>query len=158
MKRCAAPCIPTYRSGSAQRQEKQQAVLRPRSCRDAGRTGEQIAADGLFRLPQACARQDLIEAESDSIALSCAVYDRLQRVFSRCCSTAASSFDTVFGGMRAIVENRCFQISLMPVVVFFRRFSGSNICAAPGFIDHVNRLVRAIYDRGCNATIILPRP
>ena len=43
--------------------------------------------------------------------------------------TSASSFDTVLGGIRAMVAMAA-SISLMPMV-FLRRPSGSSICDAP---------------------------
>ncbi len=47
----------------------------------------------------------------------------------RCASTSASSFETVFGGMRAIVA-MVASISLTPIVRL-RRASGTSICEAP---------------------------
>jgi hypothetical protein len=70
----------------------------------------------------------LIEADSDSIALSWPNTTRF-RVCSRCLSTSASSFDTLFGGIRAI-DAIVVSISLMPMV-FLRLFSDTSICAAP---------------------------
>ena len=95
---------------------------------DAGRTGEQIAADRLFRLAQARARQlDRCRKRVDGLVL--AIDRRVFNVCSRCCSTSASSLETVFGGMRAMVE-MVVSISFRPIV-FLRRLSGSSICAAP---------------------------
>ena len=106
---------------------------------DAGRTGEQIAADRLFRLAQAGARE--LDRGRQRVRSPCpGRRPRVLSVCSRCCSTAASSFDTVLGGIRAMVEI-VVSISLMPMV-FLRRLSGSSICAAPELVDHVDRLVR----------------
>ena len=83
----------------------------------------------------------MIDAESASIALSWPNTTRFS-VCSRCFSTSASSFDTLFGGIRAIVAI-VVSISLMPMV-FLRLFSATSICAAPDFVDHVDRLVRQL--------------
>ena len=70
----------------------------------------------------------MIAEDSASIALSWPNTTRF-RLASICASTSASSFDTDFGGMRAIVATVA-SMSLMPIV-FLRRASGSSFCEAP---------------------------
>ena len=72
--------------------------------------------------------KSLMDAHSASTALSCPKTTRLS-VFSRSRSVSASSLDTFFGGMRAILATTA-SISLVPSVL--RRLpSGSRRCAAP---------------------------
>ena len=94
---------------------------------DAGRSGEQIGADRLLgsRRP---ARASLIEGERlDRLVLP--VDDPLEASRLEVGQHLASSFETVFGGMRAM-EAMVASISLTPMV-FLRRFSGTSICEAP---------------------------
>jgi hypothetical protein len=94
---------------------------------DARRPGEQVGADRLLGVAQA-ALASLIADVSAVIAGSCPYTTRFN-VVSRLARTSASSFDTVFGGIRAIVA-MVASISLMPIV-FLRRCSGTSICEAP---------------------------
>ena len=80
----------------------------------------------------------MIDAASACDRLVLAVDDCFS-VWSRCCSTSASSFDTVFGGIRAIVA-MVVSISLMPIV-FLRRLSGQQHLRRARLVDHVDRLV-----------------
>jgi hypothetical protein len=74
------------------------------------------------------ARASLMAEDSASIALSWPKTTRF-RLASMCANTSASSLDTDFGGMRAIVA-MVASMSLMPIV-FLRRPSGSSFCDAP---------------------------
>ena len=75
--------------------------------------GEEVAADRLFAIAQPGASElDRRGQRADRLVL--AVDDALQRL-ARCCSTSASSFETILGGMRAIVAIVA-SISLMPIV------------------------------------------
>ena len=105
---------------------------------DAGRAGEQVGADRLLGVAQAGAGElDRRGQRLDRLVL--AVDDPLEGLLSRCASTSASSFETVFGGMRAMVA-MVASISLTPMV-FLRRFSGHQHLRGAGLVDHVDRLV-----------------
>ena len=69
-------------------------------------------------------------------------YTMLFSVCSRCCSTSASSFDTVFGGIRAMVAI-VVSISLMPMVFLPPALRQQHLRGA-GLVDHVDRLVRQL--------------
>jgi hypothetical protein len=94
---------------------------------DASRAGEQIAADWLFRLAQAGARElDRSRQRLDRLVLT--VDDALERIL-QVLKYLRVILDTAFGGIRAMVAI-VVSISLMPMVRL-RRPSGNSICAAP---------------------------
>ena len=94
---------------------------------DAGRPGEQVAADRLLRLAQARAGE-LDRRRQRGDGRSWPNTTRF-RSFSRLAITSASDLDTVFGGMRAIVATVA-SISLHRIF-FLRLPSGTSICEAP---------------------------
>jgi hypothetical protein len=106
---------------------------------DAGGAGEQVVADRLFRIAQARAAS-LIAELSTSIALSWPKTTRF-RSCSRLRSTSCRRFDTVLGGMRAMVAMTA-SISL-GVMVFLRLPRHQHLHRAD-LVDHVDRLVRQL--------------
>ena len=93
---------------------------------DAGRAGEQEAADRLFAACRGPMRAILIAAASASIALSWP-NTTLFRSRSRFCSVLRSSLDTLRGGMRAILAT-ISSISRLPMI--FLLLATSAGCAA----------------------------
>jgi hypothetical protein len=88
---------------------------------DAGGAGEQIVADRLFRFAQARARQlDRRGQRLDRLVLA---EDHALQVLLEVGSCSASSFETVLGGMRAMVA--------MDASISLRRWSSCACSRAP---------------------------
>ena len=105
---------------------------------DAGRAGEQVVADRLFRLAQAGAGQLDRRGQRRRWPRP----DRRPRAsawLSRSFSTSASSLETFFGGMRAILATTA-SISLTPMVLR-RLAAGQQMLRRAGLVDHVDGLV-----------------
>ena len=95
---------------------------------DAGGAGEQIGADGLFRLAQAGARQlDGRGQRMDRLVL--AIDHAAQIGFQGLAAPRHRSWRRTWTGMRAILATTS-STSLTPIT-FLRRLSGSSICEAP---------------------------
>ena len=105
---------------------------------DAGRTGEQEAADRLALIAQARARHLDGRRRARSIAVSWPKITSL-RLRSRLRSTSRSDVDTLFGGMRAMratTSSMCSHVDRWLALAV-----GLEPQPRAGLVDHVDRLV-----------------
>ena len=122
---------------------------------DAGRAGEQVAADRLLRLAQAGAGQ--LDRRRRAPRSPCpGRRPRASASFSRCASTSASSFETVFGGMRAMVA-MVASISLTPIVFLRLALRQQHLRGARSRRSRRSPC-RAACGRGCSAPTARPPP